>query len=679
MKLIHIQKTYHNRNNTVHALKGIDLDLSTNGIIVILGPSGCGKTTLLNIMAGRLSYEGRIEDVPSFDYLTQEFNLFENMSVKDNLLLVSDNREKLDFYLDVFDMSDQMEKKVKKLSNGQKKRVQFIRALLHQPGLLLCDEPTAALDHDNAVLLMEEMKKLSDRIQIILVTHDILLSKQYADRIITMEQGVVIRDEIIHEKQESHAGNRMKKRNLKDTAVLSVKNMVSRLPHTCSQILLSTISIFSLFVFCNLYGNVSKQSNYSETFANGENMIVSVPQQTTSSAGENISGYRVKYTGMTTEDLFSYDEIVQAVKDHPQIIAVEAFNSRQYVSETDAYNDLEYQRMKMFDLNAYGAVSDDMSWAADRPVDSPVLIPSNSLSVTEAGERTYLYTELVKTSRIQVFDLANGYQDLPLICGSIPEDDSVIIDQNTADLIMKNEGYDSYEQLIGKTMILGTCYYRNQYEFTPQQLYEPIEVRIAAVAGIHNDLIRMVFFNNGIANNPLFDAVVQDLQQVRLDYVRFIVQPGSDYAAIAESLDAFFHKPNVDVTVYQGKGLGKEHAFYKSPSGLLIYGIIVILIIGCMYIISEVFYRKRMIKEKNILHTYGYSPLMENILRTSMIMILSCILSAVIAGPAGNLINEFASKHYYQPFMSFSLPLLLIVSLCIGVFMTVLERIIAGR
>ena len=679
MKLRNIRKTYHNRNNDVQALKGISLDLDTNGITVILGPSGCGKTTLMNIIAGRSDYEGTIENVPEYDYLTQQFNLFEDMTVVDNLLLVSDDMNDIDHYLNEFSLVDQKNRKVKKLSNGQKKRVQFIRALLHKPGLLLCDEPTAALDHDNAVLLMEEMKKLSDRIQIILVTHDILLSKQYADRIITMEQGVVIRDEIIHEKQESHAGNRMKKRNLKDTAVLSVKNMVSRLPHTCSQILLSTISIFSLFVFCNLYGNVSKQSNYSETFANGENMIVSVPQQTTSSAGENISGYRVKYTGMTTEDLFSYDEIVQAVKDHPQIIAVEAFNSRQYVSETDAYNDLEYQRMKMFDLNAYGAVSDDMSWAADRPVDSPVLIPSNSLSVTEAGERTYLYTELVKTSRIQVFDLANGYQDLPLICGSIPEDDSVIIDQNTADLIMKNEGYDSYEQLIGKTMILGTCYYRNQYEFTPQQLYEPIEVRIAAVAGIHNDLIRMVFFNNGIANNPLFDAVVQDLQQVRLDYVRFIVQPGSDYAAIAESLDAFFHKPNVDVTVYQGKGLGKEHAFYQSPSGLLIYGIIVILIIGCMYIISEVFYRKRMIKEKNILHTYGYSPLMENILRTSMIMILSCILSAVIAGPAGNLINEFASKHYYQPFMSFSLPLLLIVSLCTGVFMTVLERIIAGR
>ena len=316
---------------------------------------------------------------------------------------------------------------------------------------------------------------------------------------------------------------------------------------------------------------------------------------------------------------------------------------------------------------------------ADHPVDSPVLIPSSSLSVTDAGERTYLYTELVKTSRIQVFDLTNGYRDLPLICGGIPDDDSVIIDQNTADLFMKNEGYDSYEQLIGKTMTLGTCYYRNMYESSPQQLYEPLEVKIAAVAGIRNDMIQMVFFNQGIAENPLFDAVVQDQKQMRLDYVRFILKPGSDYGAVAESLDAFFHKPNVDVTVYQGKGLGKEQAFYQSPSGLVTYGVIVIVMIACMYVISELIYRKRMVKEKNILHVYGYSPLLENVLRTSLIMIVSCMISAVLAGPAGNLINAFASQHYYQPFMTFSLPLLLFVSLCTGVFMIVVERIIAGR
>lgn len=131
-------------------------------------------------------------------------------------------------------------------------------------------------------------------------------------------------------------------------------------------------------------------------------------------------------------------------------------------------------------------------------------------------------------------------------------------------------------------MILGTRYYRNLYESTPQQLYEPLEVNIAAVAGIRNDMIQMVFFNQGVAENPLFDAVVQDQKQMRLDYVRFIIKPGSDYGVVAESLDAFFHKPNVDVTVYQGKGLGREQAFYQSPSGLVIYGVIVIVMIVCM-------------------------------------------------------------------------------------------------
>ena len=80
MKLRNIRKTYHNRNNDVQALKGISLDLDTNGITVILGPSGCGKTTLMNIIAGRSDYEGTIENVPEYDYLTQQFNLFEDMT-----------------------------------------------------------------------------------------------------------------------------------------------------------------------------------------------------------------------------------------------------------------------------------------------------------------------------------------------------------------------------------------------------------------------------------------------------------------------------------------------------------------------------------------------------------------------------------------------------------------------
>ena len=67
MKLRNVRKTYHNQNNDVEALKGISLDLNNNGITVILGSSGCGKTTLLNCIASKETYEGTIEDVPSFD------------------------------------------------------------------------------------------------------------------------------------------------------------------------------------------------------------------------------------------------------------------------------------------------------------------------------------------------------------------------------------------------------------------------------------------------------------------------------------------------------------------------------------------------------------------------------------------------------------------------------------
>lgn len=369
MKLIHVQKTYHNRNNTVHALKGIDLDLSAGGITVILGPSGCGKTTLLNIMAGRLPYVGTIEDVPSFDYLTQEFNLFENMTVRDNLLIVSHDQKKLDFYLDVFDMSDQVDKKVRKLSNGQKKRVQFIRALLHQPGLLLCDEPTAALDHENAVKLMDELKKLSDEVQIILVTHDILLSKQYADRIITMEQGVVVKDEIIHEKGKCHSGNDIEHKNLKETIQLSIRRLTSSITGSLTQLVLMTLAALTMFTVFNMYANVSAQSDYADTFKQARNLIVSVPKHREANHTETYSGYAVKYTDLTYSDLFDWSQINQAVQDHPEIIGVETFNSYQYQQDYE----LEGLRFKD-DIQAYQTFDFHGKQYPDFPLESPFII-----------------------------------------------------------------------------------------------------------------------------------------------------------------------------------------------------------------------------------------------------------------------------------------------------------------
>lgn len=160
MKLSNIRKTYHNKNNTIEALKGITLETENNGITILLGPSGCGKSTLLNILAGQdKDYEGALEITDNLDYITQDFRLFESMTIEENLLLVSDDKDRIHDLLIQFSLEEHAHKKIKKCSNGQKKRVQFIRALLQSPSLLLCDEPTAALDHENAELLMTQLKR----------------------------------------------------------------------------------------------------------------------------------------------------------------------------------------------------------------------------------------------------------------------------------------------------------------------------------------------------------------------------------------------------------------------------------------------------------------------------------------------------------------------------------------
>lgn len=121
MRLIHIYKTYHNKNNDVLALKDINLSLNNHGMTFIVGSSGCGKTTLLNIISGNdLQFEGALEKEGLVECIEQDIMLLENMSILDNLKLVSNDKELIQHYLKQFQLPDQ-HRKVKKLSVGEKK------------------------------------------------------------------------------------------------------------------------------------------------------------------------------------------------------------------------------------------------------------------------------------------------------------------------------------------------------------------------------------------------------------------------------------------------------------------------------------------------------------------------------------------------------------------------------
>ena len=132
-----------------------------NQVYGIIGPSGSGKTTLLHILSGQdMDFEGERSVDGTIEIIEQDIMLFEAMSVQDNLRMVADNIEEITHLLKRFKMTNHAREKVKKLSIGQKKRVQLMRSLLNRPDYLLCDEPTAALDHDNAEIVMQMLKEI---------------------------------------------------------------------------------------------------------------------------------------------------------------------------------------------------------------------------------------------------------------------------------------------------------------------------------------------------------------------------------------------------------------------------------------------------------------------------------------------------------------------------------------
>lgn len=207
--LKNISKQYHDSKN--YTLKNINLKFANKGLVSILGPSGCGKSTLLNIIssidtpsAGKLLidnininklsprtlnyYHGKF-----IGLVYQNYNLLNYMNVVDNIELINKSKHTKSI-LDYLHLSDKKFCSVKNLSGGEKQRVSIARALVNNPRILLCDEPTGALDSKTSEEIMKLLKDISKKILVIVVTHNENLAKQYSDRIITMNDGKIIAD-----------------------------------------------------------------------------------------------------------------------------------------------------------------------------------------------------------------------------------------------------------------------------------------------------------------------------------------------------------------------------------------------------------------------------------------------------------------------------------------------------
>lgn len=219
-----IKKHYGEGESRVEVLNGIDIEVNKGEIVVLLGPSGSGKSTLLNIIGGiddadegYISIDGeKTADMNEkrltqyrrkhLGYVFQMYNLIPNLTVRENIEVgayLSDKALVTDEILNTLGLSDHADKKPNQLSGGQQQRTSIGRALIKNPDILLCDEPTGALDYNTSKEILGLIEDVNKRYgnTIIMVTHNEAISHM-ADHTIKLRDGKVRKD-IINENKIS--------------------------------------------------------------------------------------------------------------------------------------------------------------------------------------------------------------------------------------------------------------------------------------------------------------------------------------------------------------------------------------------------------------------------------------------------------------------------------------------
>jgi putative ABC transport system ATP-binding protein len=221
-----VEKSFGDGDNRIHVLKKIILQAYSGEIMMLVGPSGCGKTTLLSAIAGTLRVDGGGINVlenqlnemsgsaltrfrsENIGFIFQQFNLIPTINIAENVSIplmiqgVSSSKalQRAKDALDRVGLGKRWKERPNKLSGGEQQRVAIARALVHEPPLVICDEPTAALDARNGEIVLDLFRQVArspDR-AVIIVTHDSRIFS-YADRIARMDDGEIVE---VHEQTQ---------------------------------------------------------------------------------------------------------------------------------------------------------------------------------------------------------------------------------------------------------------------------------------------------------------------------------------------------------------------------------------------------------------------------------------------------------------------------------------------
>ncbi len=197
------------RYGNFEAVKGVDFQLNTGEILGLLGPNGAGKTSIMNAIAGVIDYEGRIEilgiDAKStaaknlFGYVPEEPMLIDHLTPIEFFEFVVSVRKldesvirKIENFAEIFELDDNLHKPIASLSMGTKQKISVIAAIIHDPDVLILDEPLNGLDASSAKILKNMMRRQKERGSVLFSTHIMEIAEKICDRIVIVNEGRIV-------------------------------------------------------------------------------------------------------------------------------------------------------------------------------------------------------------------------------------------------------------------------------------------------------------------------------------------------------------------------------------------------------------------------------------------------------------------------------------------------------
>ena len=337
-------------------LKKINLKFGNKGLICLVGESGSGKTTLLNIIggleqpdSGKVIFNGNnIKNIDSSFYsnqlvsfINQNYNLIDKYTVLENILLPIElrrirspcNVNKILKMLSIYSLKN---KKVVSLSGGEKQRVAIARCIVQNTRVILADEPTGALDSENAYSVMRILKNLSKQKLVIVVTHNTELANTFADSIIKIADGKICNklNVINKNKYFKIKYNRKNKLSFIKLVKYAIKNLNNKLLRNILTILAFTIGLLSLEIVLSIKTGFNKEldSLNKSSFFNYP-LVISKNNYVDdfSNKVENKNGVNVKKGSFVTNEID--DKLISLVNNI----------DKKYVNGITYYRDIDYE------------------------------------------------------------------------------------------------------------------------------------------------------------------------------------------------------------------------------------------------------------------------------------------------------------------------------------------------